>query len=338
MISYSVKCYPRSSCTNSNYDLDLTMNQNYSELKDRDLEEGDTDLPKAPLPVIRDPLQTYLMEVRKIPLLTLEEEKALAIRSKETGDMKAASRLVTANLRLVVKIALDYHRQWMMNLLDLIQEGNIGLIQAVKNFDPYRGVKLSYYASYWIKAYILKFIMDNWKLVKIGTTQVQRKLFFNLQKEKNRLEKMGFYPGPARLAEVLGTNQEKVIEMEQRLGDWEPSINQPVGDDWKETRGDRISVDSEVFDEKVADQEFQELFNQKLHELKASLDKKELQILEKRILTENPATLQSIGKQYGITKERVRQIENRLKTKIRQYMEESIPDFANLELSKPRKE
>jgi RNA polymerase sigma-32 factor len=314
------------------------MNQDYSELKDRDLEEGDTDLPKAPLPVIRDPLQTYLMEVRKIPLLTLEEEKALAIRSKETGDMKAASRLVTANLRLVVKIALDYHRQWMMNLLDLIQEGNIGLIQAVKNFDPYRGVKLSYYASYWIKAYILKFIMDNWKLVKIGTTQVQRKLFFNLQKEKNRLEKMGFYPGPARLAEVLGTNQEKVIEMEQRLGDWEPSINQPVGDDWKETRGDRISVDSEVFDEKVADQEFQELFNQKLHEFKASLDKKELQILEKRILTENPATLQSIGKQYGITKERVRQIENRLKTKIRQYMEESIPDFANLELSKPRKE
>jgi len=308
------------------------MNEKDFELEKTDSEEEKKEIPRAPLPVSQDPLQAYLMEVRKIPLLTPEEEKALAIRYREEGDTKAAYSLVTANLRLVVKIALEHHRQWMLNLLDLIQEGNIGLMQAVKNFDPYRGVKLSYYASYWIKAYILKFVMDNWRLVKIGTTQAQRKLFFNLQKEKNRLEKMGFYPGPARLAEALNIDEKKVVEMEQRLGDWEPSLDQPVGDDWKETRGDLISVDSEGFDKKIADQELQEIFNQKLNEFKASINEKELEILEKRILSENPLTLQSIGDKYGITKERVRQIEDRLKSKIRRYMEEAIPDFERLKL------
>lgn len=314
------------------------MNEKDFELEKTDSEEEKKEIPRVPLPVSRDPLQAYLMEVRKIPLLTPEEEKALAVRYREEGDTKAAYSLVTANLRLVVKIALEHHRQWMLNLLDLIQEGNIGLMQAVKNFDPYRGVKLSYYASYWIKAYILKFVMDNWRLVKIGTTQVQRKLFFNLQKEKNRLEKMGFYPGPARLAEALKTDEKKVVEMEQRLGDWELSLDQPVGDDWKETRGDLISADSEGFDKKIADHELQEIFNQKLNEFKASINEKELEILEKRILSENPLTLQSIGDKYGITKERVRQIENRLKSKIRQYMEEAIPDFERLVLPLQKKD
>ena len=314
------------------------MDEKDFELEKTDLGEARKELPRSPLPVSRDPLQAYLREVRQIPLLTPEEEKALAIRYREEGDMEAAYSLVKANLRLVVKIALNHHRQWMLNLLDLIQEGNIGLMQAVKNYDPYRGAKLSYYASYWIKAYILKFIMDNWRLVKIGTTQVQRKLFFNLQKEKNRLEKMGFYPGPARLAEALGTDEEKVVEMEQRLGDWEPSLDQPVGDDWKETRGDLISADSEVFDKKIEDHELQELFNQKLNEFKATINEKELVIFEKRILSEDPLTLQSIGDKYGITKERVRQIENRLKSKIRKYMEEAIPDFERLELSLPEED
>ena len=296
-------------------------------------DQDDQELGSSRLPARQDPLQLYLMEVRKVPLMKPEEEKAVARRYREEGDMQAAYRLVTANLRLVVKIALEYHRQWMLNLLDLIQEGNLGLIQAVKNFDPYRGVKLSYYASYWIKAYILKFIMDNWKLVKIGTTQVQRKLFFNLQKEKNRLEKMGFYPGPARLAEVLDTNEHKIVEMEQRLGDWEPSLDQPVGDDWKETRGDLIASDNELFDNDLADYELQNLFNQKLRVFKETLDEKERDILEKRLLADHPLTLQSIGDKYGITKERVRQLENRLKAKIRQHMQGSLPDFEQLQLS-----
>ena len=134
-----------------------------------------------------DPLQRYLSEVSRYRLLTRDEERELAIKVREYGDRDAAYNLVTSNLRLVVKIALEFQRVWMQNLLDLIQEGNIGLMQAVKKFDPYKNVKFSYYASFWIKAYILKFIMDNWRLVKIGTTQGQRKLFFKLKKEKQKL-------------------------------------------------------------------------------------------------------------------------------------------------------
>jgi len=293
---------------------------------------------RSGLPVTRDALQVYLAEIRKTPLLTPEEEKALTRKYKETGDSEIAYRLVTANLRLVVKIALEYQRQWIFNLMDLIQEGNLGLMQAVKNYDPYRGVKLSYYASYWIKAYILKFIMDNWKLVKIGTTQIQRKLFYNLQKEKNRLEKLGFRAGPAQLAKALGTQEDKVIEMEQRLGDWEPSLDQPVGDDWKETRGDMMPADGEVFDGKIADGELQQLFNKKLKRFMTTINEKELKILEKRILSEAPRTLVDIGREYGITKERVRQIENRLKKKIRDYMKAEIPDFDRLDADSDEKE
>ena len=303
------------------------------------VEETDQEAPeKGQLPVSYDALQAYLAEVRKIPLLTPGEERELAIRYRETGDKEAAYRLITANLRLVVKIALEYQRQWMLNLLDLVQEGNIGLMQAIKNFDPYRGVKLSYYASYWIKAYILKFIMDNWRLVKIGTTQMQRKLFFNLQKEKARLEKMGFYPGPARLAQALDTDEEKIIEMEQRLGDWEPSLDHPIGDDWRETRGDLLPSGKEMFDTAIADHELQQLFNEKLKEFKDSLEEKEREILETRILSDQPVTLQAIGDKYGISKERVRQIENRLVGKIRHHMENQLPDFKRLALPSLKKE
>jgi RNA polymerase sigma-32 factor len=274
-----------------------------------------------------DPLQRYLGEINRIPLLSREQEQQLAIRYRETGDVEAAYKLVTSNLRLVVKIALEFHHHWMINLLDLIQEGNIGLMMAIKKFDPYRGVKLSHYASYWIRAYILKFIMDNWKLVKIGTTQMQRKLFFNLQKEKKRLESLGFDPAPKRLAEAFSTTEDQVIEMEQRLGDWEPSLDQVVGDDWKETRGDLMAGDTELFDRKMARSEFQELFNQKLQEFSTTLDSKELDILENRLLSENPHTLQALGEKYGITKERIRQLEERLKKKIRAYLEKQLPDL-----------
>ena len=283
---------------------------------------------KTKLPATRDPLQVYLREIRKTPLLTIEQEKNLTARYRKTADPALAYQLVTANLRLVVKIALEYQRQWTFTLMDLIQEGNLGLMQAIKNYDPLRGVKLSYYASYWIKAYMLKYIMDNWRLVKIGTTQVQRKLFFNLQKEKNRLEKLGFSPGPARLAETFNTTEKNVIEMEQRLGDWEPSLDQPIGEGWKETRGDLLSTDRQLFDTTIADHEMQRIFSQKLREIKNQLDDKETDLLEKRLLSENPLTLQEIGDTYHITKERVRQIESRLKKKIRQYMEETMPEFA----------
>ena len=138
-----------------------------------------------------DPLQSYLAEINRYRLLTREEEVDLGTRIREENDSDAAYIMVTSNLRLVVKIALDFQRIWMQNLLDLIQEGNIGLVKAVKKFDPYKKVKFSYYASFWIKAYILKFIMDNWRLVKIGTTQGQRKLFFRLKKEKQKTHRRG---------------------------------------------------------------------------------------------------------------------------------------------------
>ncbi|RLB85441.1 MAG: RNA polymerase subunit sigma-70, partial [Deltaproteobacteria bacterium] len=178
-----------------------------------------------------DPLQMYLMEIKKFRLLTREEETELAIRVREHNDQRAAYILITSNLRLVVKIAMDFHRYWTRNLLDLIQEGNVGLVQAVRKFDPYRGIKFSYYASFWIKAYILKFIMDNWKLVKIGTTQSQRKLFFNLAKERDKLIAQGFNPEPRLLAERLDVKEEEVVEMSQRLGGWEVSLSSPVSDD-----------------------------------------------------------------------------------------------------------
>jgi RNA polymerase sigma-32 factor len=304
------------------------MNEEY-----QDTSQNESPLAIAPahrsgVPATRDSLQVYLREIRKTPLLTPEQEQELTARYRETSDPQIAYHLVTANLRLVVKIALEYQRQWTFNLMDLIQEGNLGLMQAVKNYDPLRGVKLSYYASYWIKAYMLKYIMDNWRLVKIGTTQVQRKLFFNLQKEKNRLEKLGFTPGPARLAEAFDTTEENVIEMEQRLGDWEPSLDQPVGEGWKETRGDLLSTDRELFDTTIADYEMQRIFSRKLRDIKGQLDEKEIELLEKRLLSDTPLTLQEIGDKYHITKERVRQIENRLKKKIRTYMEQTMPDFA----------
>jgi RNA polymerase sigma-32 factor len=176
----------------------------------------------------RDPLAAYMSETRRYPLLTPEEEKELAVRLVEHGDTAAARRLIEANLRLVVKIAYEYRRAHR-NLLDLVQEGNIGLIQAVGKFDPYRGVKLSTYSGWWIRAYILKYILNNWRLVKIGTTQAQRKLFFNLRKEREKLEQLGFTPTTALLAEKLDVPEKEVIEMERRLAAPEASLDAPLG-------------------------------------------------------------------------------------------------------------
>src|ERR1043165_7344616 len=195
----------------------------------------------------RDPMAVYLRETRRYPLLTPEEEHALATRLVEHGDSKAARRLIEANLRLVVKIAYEYRRAHK-NLLDLVQEGNIGLIQAVGKFDPYRGVKLSSYAAFWIRAYILKFILNNWRLVKIGTTQAQRKLFFNLRKEREKLEQLGFQPTSALLAEKLDVTEKEVIEMERRLAAPEASLDAPLGsgdDDGVRTRMDYLPDDSD---------------------------------------------------------------------------------------------
>ncbi len=274
-----------------------------------------------------DPLQQYLAEVRQYRLLTREEERELAIRYREQGDPDAAYGLVTANLRLVVKIALDFQRIWMQNLQDLIQEGNMGLMMAVKNFDPYKNVKFSYYAAFWIKAYILKFIMDNWRLVKIGTTQGQRKLFYRLKKEKEKLIEEGFEPQPKLLSEKLGVPEKEVVEMEQRLDSWDLSLDAPVKEDSDTEQIGFFSDESASAEDRLAEKEVAEMFQEKLPPFLATLNEREQEIFKERIFSDEPLTLQEMGDRYGISRERVRQVENNVIKKIKTYFKEELPDF-----------
>ncbi len=275
----------------------------------------------------KDPLQAYMAEVTRHPLLTREEEYTLAKHYQQTQDVKAAYRLVASNLRLVVKLAHEYHRN-PLSLLDLIQEGNIGLMQAVRKYDPDRGVKLSSYAAWWIRAYILRYIMDNWKMVKLGTTEAQRKLFFKLRQEQDKLINQGFEPSPKLLAERLNVTEQDVVEMDQRLGHDELSIDAPLGDDPKNTRAERFLPSSAAgAEERLGNEELKELFREKLAEFAKTLEGKERYIFENRLIADEPLTLQDIGDKYGVSRERARQIEAALINRMREYMREAIPDF-----------
>ena len=274
-----------------------------------------------------DPLQRYLSEISKYKLITREQEIELGKRVQEHGDSEAAYVLITANLRLVVKIALEFQRVWMQNLLDLIQEGNIGLMQAVKKFDPYKNVKFSYYASFWIKAYILKFIMDNWRLVKIGTTQGQRKLFFKLKKEKQKLIDQGFDPKPKLLSERLGVSEREIVDMDQRLDGWDVSLDAPLKDDSDTERVELLSDEAESVENQVAKKEIEALLHNKIAEFKKTMTSRELEIFEQRIFSDTPATLQKIGDRYGISRERVRQVEKNIIKKMREFFKQEMPDF-----------
>jgi RNA polymerase sigma-32 factor len=282
----------------------------------------------------RDPLAAYMRETRRYPLLTPEEEKELAVKLVTTGDTGAARRLVEANLRLVVKIAYEYRRAHR-NLLDLVQEGNIGLIQAVSKFDPYRGVKLSSYAAFWIRAYILKFILNNWRLVKIGTTQAQRKLFFNLRKEREKLEQLGFQPTTALLAEKLDVPEKEVIEMERRLAAPEASLDAPMGgadDDGSRTRLDYLPGEDGLRpDRAVAQSEFSELLRGKLEAFAATLEGREQTIFRERWLTDEPLTLQEIGDRYNVSRERARQLEKRMLDRLKKYLESEMGTAVDIE-------
>ena len=280
-----------------------------------------------PVPADLDLVQRYIREANRFALLTPEEEKSLSSRYHETGDQESGSHLITSNLRLVIKIALEFQKYWMKNLLDLIQEGNIGLMHAIKKFDPYRGIKLSYYASFWIKAYILKFIMDNWKLVKIGTTQSQRKLFYNLKREKEKLRALGFEPGPKLLADALNVREEEVIEMDQRLGGWELSLDAPLKEGSDEYHKNFLPTTEPQVEEVLAQAELKGIFRQKLAEFRRELNEKELDILDLRLLADKALTLQEIGARHQISRERVRQIEDRLIKRMRQFLKSEIADW-----------
>ncbi|RKG60141.1 sigma-70 family RNA polymerase sigma factor [Corallococcus sp. CA054B] len=277
----------------------------------------------------RDPLQAYMAEVTKHPLLTREEEHRLAKEYQSTGNVRAAYRLVASNLRLVVKLAHEYHRN-PLSLLDLVQEGNIGLMQAVKKYDPDRGVKLSSYAAWWIRAYILRYIMDNWKMVKLGTTEAQRKLFFKLRQEQEKLISQGFEASPRLLAERLNVSEQDVVEMDQRLGHDEVSIDAPLGNDGDSgsTRADRYLPSSAVpADERLGGEQLKALFRENLAAFAQTLEGKERYIFEHRLTADEPLTLQDIGDKYGVSRERARQIEAALINRMREFMRERIPDF-----------
>lgn len=275
----------------------------------------------------RDPLGVYMRDVQRYPLLSKEEEHELAVRFLEEDDLEAAKRLVTSNLRLVVKIAYDY-RQAYKNILDLVQEGNIGLMQAVKKYDPYKGVKLSSYAAWWIRAYILRYILNNHRLVKVGTTQAQRKLFFNLQKEKARLSAMGIEPTAEIIAERLNVPKRDVVSMDMRLAAGDASLDAPVGMGEGRTvaRVEILPSQDSRADDTLADAEIGDQFSSKIHEFGEFLEGKEKQIFDDRLVAEDPKTLQALGDEFGVSRERVRQIEKRLLEKLKAYLRKELGD------------
>lgn len=274
-----------------------------------------------------DPLQAYMREVQAHSLLTPEEEKTLAIRYAETQDVDAAARLVTANLRLVVKLAYEYRRAYR-NMMDLIQEGNMGLMQAVKKYDPYRGVKLSSYAAWWIRAYMLRYILSNWRMVKLGTTQAQRKLFFNLNKEKAKLTAMGIEPTHFEIAKRLEVTEKEVEEMDKRMARSDASLDTPVNeaDGRQIARVELLPGEAMAPDLATESAELGNLLREHLGEFRKGLSGKDLIIFDERLIADEPRTLQDLGDQFGVSRERVRQLEARMTGKLRDYLSERIGD------------
>jgi RNA polymerase sigma-32 factor len=286
----------------------------------------------VPAPLDRDAervpaLTRYFVELRKHAPISREEEHALALRWAEERDVEAARRLVLSNLRLVVKIAMEYRRAWA-NTLDLIQEGNLGLMQAVQRFDPHAGTKLASYAVYWIRAYILKYLMDNIRLVKLGNTRAERKLFFRLNREKRELERQGFRPEPRLIAERLDLDEADVVSMEQRLSGGELSLDAPVGDDGDgASYGDFVAAPTPSAETLVADENLRETVLAHVRSFAQELAPREQRILDARILADEPLTLQQLGDEMGITRERVRQLEKQLVDELREYLKKNVVDF-----------
>lgn len=310
-------------------DVEGFDNDTLNEERDRadiiDSPTGGEPRPESGALVRYDPLESYMSEIRHIPRLSKEEEMELAIRYKEKNDQVAGYRLVMANLRLVVHIAREYRRN-LRNILDLIQEGNLGLLQAVKQFDPFKGVRFPSYAAYWIRAYMLRYLINNIRLVKVGTTQAQRRLFFNLQKEKARLEAEGFFPEARLLAQRLEVKESEVLEMEQRLALPDLSVDAPVGGP-EEEKGDYHSIiadSQENAEDRFADRQFSEKVREAVDEFSSKLPPKEKEILERRLFSDEPETLQDLATRFDLSRERIRQLENRIRQQLRDFLSEKL--------------
>ncbi len=289
-----------------------------------------TSTAKAVTTTSADPLlQTYMKEVHRYPLLTREEEHDLAVTYQKTKDRDALQKLVTSNLRFVVKIAYEYVH-YRVKLLDLIQDGNMGLVKAVQEFDPYRDVRLTTYAVWWIRSYIQDAILRNYSLVKMGTTQAQKKLFYRLRAEQNKLEQMGIAPqqNVKLLASKLEVREKDVEEMDQRLshgGDL--SLNAPVNSEEKQEHLQNLVDPSTPLDVTLGDAEQKEIFSKILSQFLQTLEGREKVIFSQRLVSEDPMTLQELGDKYGITKERARQIEEQIKEKLKNYVKQNYPDY-----------
>ena len=272
-------------------------------------------------------LELYLSEINRFPLLSVDEEQLLARRFCSDGDTRSAHRLVTANLRFVVKVAFEY-RSYGFRMADLIQEGNIGLMKAVQKFDPDKGIRLISYAVWWIRAYIQNYILKSWSLVKLGTTQAQRKLFFSLARTKRELDKLSVDHGAdsdghdaSKVARKLKVKPSEVREMEQRMDGRDLSLDAPLGDDGGYSHVDFVAAGGPAQDEELSGAQEQRLVQGKVGQALARLDQRERFIIEQRVMSERPLTLKELGEHFGFSRERARQLEIRAKEKLRQELE-----------------
>lgn len=305
---------------------------------EEDLEEegrGDAEtaalvpLRERPLPSAIDPLARYIQEVRKFPPLDPEEERELARRYRETGDPELAKRLITANLRLVVKLALMYRRA-LRSVMDLIQEGNIGLLEALKRYDPDLGVRFSTYASWWIKAYILKYLLDNARLVRVGTTNARRKLLYNLRREQRKLESQGIAPTTKLLAARFGVSEEDVEDVDRALSAQDVSVDVPVGEDQRTRLGDLLPAEGPSAFDQVAAAEVKERIDAALEEFRAGLGERDRALLDRRLAADEPATLQQLGEEFGVTREAMRQAEVKLKRRLATFLRDRFGEEVRL--------
>ena len=277
-------------------------------------------------------LNRYLAEVRRYPFLSKEEEIELFQEYRVQGSREAAVKLILANLRLSVAIASEYAHTGV-DQMDLIQEGNVGLMQAIKKFDVTRNVRFYAYAAWWVRAFIIRYLLNSHRLVKIGTTQEQRKLFYNLKKEKAKLERLGFVPDAKLIADRLQVRERDVVEMDQRLGGWELSLDQPINsEEGERTFLDLLPAPTPGIDETLAEDQLRILFRKKLGEFAKTLNEREEDILRNRLLSETPLTLDELGKKYSITKERSRQLEAKIIKKLRESMKAELKDFDEIRL------
>ena len=278
-----------------------------------------------------DPFRRYMAEIAKYEALTREEERELARHYRETGDRESLRRLISSILMLVVVLALSFRRA-ARYLLDLIQEGNIGLLQAIDRFDPNVGVRLPTYAAYWVRAYMVKFLLDNVRLVRVGTTNARRKLLRNLRKEKARLESQGFDVGPKLLAEHFGVSEEDVQDVQKALDSRDVSIDAPVGEDQRPAADILPDAHQPDVEGQVARRELQDRVEQALARFRKDLGERESTLLDRRILSEDPLTLQEIGSRFGTTREAARQAEARLMKRLKEFLKNELGDLGSIRI------